>query len=229
MCVFVSVFHEKCLEKIKVWVFFVWAITVMMITNTSTHRELSGTLADMAVLKSNPELFLSEIETGSSKLGRFRWMAETLKVFLVNNTGGYFFSAGCAPLTATFNLPLSHSKSWFTVRNLQWTWVFGLFPKVMPVNRSHPICPTVSPWKSGVSVFYTLHSSRIQESIVLTCISPLQHPPPLPLLPSCSPWPDLHCAGSGSRAAGEAAGAFSRREGYRDRTSRDGSPVLPRG
>lgn len=42
-------------------------------------------------------------------------------------------------------------------------------------------------------------------------------------------WPDLQRPGSGSRIAGETAGAFSRREGHWDRTSRIGLPILPRG
>lgn len=44
-----------------------------------------------------------------------------------------------------------------------------------------------------------------------------------------SPWPDLHGAGSSTCAADEAAGAFSWCEGYRDRTSRAGLPIQPRG
>lgn len=50
-----------------------------------------------------------------------------------------------------------------------------------------------------------------------------------PLCALLSLWPDLQRPGSGSRVAGETAGAFSRREGHWDRTGRTGLPILPRG
>lgn len=50
-----------------------------------------------------------------------------------------------------------------------------------------------------------------------------------PLCALLSLWPDLQRPGSGSSVAGEAAGAFSRREWHRDRTSPTGLPILPRG
>lgn len=142
---------------------------------------------------------------------------------------GYFSLLDVRLQSITLDLPLSHSGSWSRVRNFQTTTVSRLLPRVLWVNRRRPICLTVSPWKSRVSVFYTSHSSacswammcfssNIQKTIVLTLISP-----PLSL------WPDLHGAGSGSCAAGEAAGALPRCEGYRDRTSRAGPPIVPGG
>lgn len=50
-----------------------------------------------------------------------------------------------------------------------------------------------------------------------------------PLCALLSLWPHLQHPGSGSRVADETAGAFSRREGHWDRTSRTGLPFLPRG
>lgn len=137
-------------------------------------------------------------------------------------------ACGCGLQSVTLNLPLSHSKSWFTARNLQTTWVLQLFPKVLWVNRSRPICPTASPWKSRVRISDTLQSSSMCSRPIAQLCSP-SHPPSPLLPPLYSPRPDLHCAGPGPRAAGEAAGAFSRCEGCRDRTSRDGPQVLPRG